>query len=68
MSEKCDPLGNAVEIDFIVDFGHLGPNKHFSEGSKRNFHRNPFFIGVKVRNLYETYDFTKIHLNRPLHA
>ena len=42
MSEKCDPLGNAVEIDFMVDIGHLGPNEHISQGAKKNSHRNPF--------------------------
>ena len=27
MSEKCDPLGNSVEFDFMIGIGHLGPNE-----------------------------------------
>ena len=66
MSEKCDPLGNAVEIDFMVDIGHLGPNEHICQGSRKKSHINPLFIGVKVHELYEINDFTKILTNKPL--
>ena len=34
ISEKYEPLGNAVEIDFMVDFGHLGLNEHIYQGFK----------------------------------
>ena len=44
MSEKCDPLGNRVQIVFMVDIGHLGPNEHISQGFKKYSHRNPLFI------------------------
>ena len=42
VSPYVKPLGNAVEIDFIVDIGHLGPNEHISQGAKKNSLRNPF--------------------------
>ena len=64
MSEKCDPLGNRVQIVFMVDIGHLGPNEHISQGAKKNSHRNPLFIGVKVHSLCEIYDFTKTLSNK----
>ena len=35
MSENWEPLGNDVEIDFMVDSGHLGPNEHICLGSRK---------------------------------
>ena len=65
MSPYVEPLGNAVEIDFMVDIGHLGPNEHICQGSRKKSHINPLFIGVKVHELYEINDFTKILTNKP---
>ena len=62
MSEKCDPRGNGVEIDFMIDIGHWGPNEHISQGAKKYFLRNPFLIGVKAHEFYE------IDYNTPLFA
>ena len=42
VSPYVKPLGNAVEIDFMIDIDHLRPNEHISLGDKKNSHRNPF--------------------------
>ena len=47
MSEKYDPLGNAVEIDFMVDIGHLGPKEGIYQGFKKYSH---FIYFVKLMN------------------
>ena len=60
------PLGNGVEIDFMIDVGHLGPNEHVSQGAKKKFLRNPFLIGIKVHEFYEINNFTKTLINKLL--
>ena len=68
MSEKCDPLGNSVEFNFMIGIGHLGPNEHICQGSRKKSHINPLFIGVKVHELYEINDITKTLTNKLLSA
>ena len=66
MSPYVEPLGNAVEIDFMVDIGHLGPNEHIYQGFKKYSHINPLFIGVKVHEFYEIIGSTKTFINKLL--
>ena len=44
VSPCVEPLENTVEIDFMVDIGHLGPNKHIYQGSRKNPALTPFVI------------------------
>jgi len=68
MSEKRVPLEFDVQIVFVIDTGHPGPNEHISQGAKKNSHGNPPFIGVKVHNPCEIHDYTKTLPNKWLHA